>query len=156
MKNRFFNSIFIQSVGTCLGFLFSQPQTYIMIILRTVKGDTSCTSIEQSFVHANCDQRYNLSQFIHLLKKLLCLYTVGFFDQGASRSSSCDELKNFAANILLQLVIEVTYQDLCNWLVTCWEQCIERRDCHYRTSLIRYWGKGSIVDWYKVLGFLYL
>ena len=36
-----------------------------------------------------------------------------------------------------------------------WEPCIERRDCHYRTSPIGYWDKGSTVGWYKVLGFLY-
>ena len=29
-----------------------------------------------------------------------------------------DELKNFAANNLFRLVIEVTYWDPCNWLVT--------------------------------------
>ena len=28
------------------------------------------------------------------------------------------------------------------------------RDYHYKTSPIRYWGKGSIVGWYKVLRFL--
>ena len=31
------------------------------------------------------------------------------------------------------------------------ESCITRRDCHYRTSPIKYWGKGSTVDWYKVI-----
>ena len=67
-----------------------------------------------------------------------------------------DELKNFVANNLLYLVIEVTYSDPCNWLVMYWEPCIERRDCHYITSPIGYWVKGSIVNWYKVLGFLYL
>ena len=29
-----------------------------------------------------------------------------------------DELKNFAANNLFRLVIEVAYSDPCNWLVT--------------------------------------
>ena len=43
-----------------------------------------------------------------------------------------------------------------DWLVTYWELCITRRDCHYRTSPIGYWDKGSAVGWYKVLGFLYL
>ena len=43
-----------------------------------------------------------------------------------------------------------------HWLVTYWELCIERRDCHYITSLIGYWGLGSTVGWYKVLGFFYL
>ena len=30
------------------------------------------------------------------------------------------------------------------------------RDCHYITSPIVYWSKGSTVDWYEVLGFLLL
>ena len=55
-----------------------------------------------------------------------------------------DELKNFAANDLFRLVIEVTYWDPRNWLVTYLEPCIERRDCHYRTSSIGYWGKGLL------------
>ena len=25
------------------------------------------------------------------------------------------------------------------------------KDCYYRTSPIKYWGKGSTVDWYKVI-----
>ena len=69
----------------------------------------------------------------------------------------CDELKNFAANILLKLVSKPrTGIRASNWLVTYWEPCIERRDCHYRTSTIGYWGKGSTVGCFKVLGFLYL
>ena len=67
-----------------------------------------------------------------------------------------DELKNFAANIFLKLVSKPHIGiRTSNQLVTYWELCITRRDCHYRTSLIRYWGKGSTVCWYKVLGFLY-
>ena len=49
------------------------------------------------------------------------------------------------------------YWDQCiDWLVTYWESCIERRDCHYITSSIGYWGKGLTVSWYQVLGFLLL
>ena len=33
---------------------------------------------------------------------------------------------------------------------------MKRRNCHYRISPIGYWGKGSTISWYKVLGFLYL
>ena len=84
------------------------------------------------------------------MKKLLCLFTIGFCNQASSESLSCDELKNFATNNLLKLVIEVAYWDPCNWLVTYWELCIQRRDCHYRTSPIGYWGKSSIVGWFKV------
>ena len=36
------------------------------------------------------------------------------------------------------------------------ELCIETRDCHYITSPIGYWGKGSTIGWYWVLGFLLL
>ena len=51
----------------------------------------------------------------------------------------------------------VTYWDLCiDWLVAYLEPCIERRDCHYITSPIVYWSKGSTVGWYKVLRFILL
>ena len=75
---------------------------------------------------------------VHLsLEKLLCLYTIRFCDQGASWSSSCDELKNFAANIFLKLVSKPRIGiRASNWLVMYWEPCIKRRDCHYRTSLM--------------------
>ena len=42
------------------------------------------------------------------------------------------------------------------WLVTYWDLCIGRSDCCYITSPIGYWGKGSIIGWYLVLGFLLL
>ena len=139
----------------CLSFLFLQPQTYKMIILRTVKVYTSCTSFENSlFKQFVTDDRVCPSS--SLLKKLLCMCTVGFCNQGTSRSSSCDKLKNFAANNLLQLVIEVAYWDPHNQLVTYWKPCITRRYYHYRTSPIGYWGKGSTLGWYKILRFLYL
>ena len=51
-------------------------------------------------------------------------------------------------------MIEVAYWDLRNWLVMYRELCIKRRDCHYRTSPIGYWGKGLTISWYKVLEFL--
>ena len=49
-----------------------------------------------------------------------------------------NELKNFAANNLLQVGVLVTY----------WDSCIERRDCRYNISPIGYWGKGATVGWY--------
>ena len=68
-----------------------------------------------------------------------------------------DELKNFATNIFLKLVSKPrTRIRVTNWLVMFWEPCNKRGDCCYITSLIGYWGKGSIVGWYKVLGFFYL
>ena len=52
-----------------------------------------CATLCKSFSQAYCEP-----------EKLLCLYTVGFCNQGVSWSSSCDKLKNFAANIFLKLV----------------------------------------------------
>ena len=53
-----------------------------------------------------------------------------------------------------QVSDQVAYSYPRNWLVMYWEPCIERRDCHYKTSPIGYWAKGSTIGWYKVLGFL--
>ena len=56
------------------------------------------------------------------------------------------ELKNFAVNIFLKLVSKPrTKIHASNWLVMYWEPCITRRDCYYRTSPIKYWGKDSTV-----------
>ena len=66
----------------------------------------SCTRAQFRKCEEKCDWKPSLPWFFFLLKKLLYLYTVGFCDQATSWSSSCDELKNFAANILLKLVIK--------------------------------------------------
>ena len=58
-----------------------------------------------------------------------------------------DELKNFAANNLFRVVIEVAYWDLGNWLVTYLGAVHQKGNCHYRTSPIGYWGKGLTVGW---------
>ena len=68
-----------------------------------------------------------------------------------------DELKNFAANILLKLVCQSRTGNPCiDWLVMYLEPCIKRRDCHYITSPIGYQGKCSTVGQYQVLEFLLL
>ena len=66
-------------------------------------------------------------------------------------------IEELCSQHLSQVGDQVAYWDPCiYWLVTYCEPCIERRDCHYRTSPIRYWGKSSTISWYKLLGFLYL
>ena len=65
-----------------------------MIVLRAVKVDTSCTSVKQSLF-----KQIVTGDRICPSSSFLC--TVGFYDQASSRSSSCDELKNFATNNLL-------------------------------------------------------
>ena len=91
------------------------------------------------------------------LKKLLRLYVIGFCNQGAYWSSSCGWTEKLRSQHPSQVGMLVTYLDPCiDWLVMYWEPCIEIRDYHYITSPIRYWYKGSTVDWYKVLRFFLL
>ena len=66
------------------------------------------------------------------------------------------ELKNFVANIFLKLVIKSRIGIRAIGYSRTGSRALKRRDCHYKTSPIRYWGKGSTLGWYKVLGFLYL
>ena len=140
----------------CLGFLFSQSQTYKRIILRAVNVDTSCTSVEQSLFKQTVTKDKICPNSSLLCRSCRVCAPQGFVTKHLLDLHHLDELKNFAANNLLQLVIEVEYWDLHNWLVMYWESCITRRDCHYRTSSIGYWDKGSTVGWQKVLGFIYL
>ena len=55
---------------------------------------------------------------LFLLEKLLCICTIGFVTKHLPDLHHMDELKNFVANNLFRLVIEVAYWDLRNWLVT--------------------------------------
>ena len=134
-----------------------------MIILRAVKVFTSCTSVEQSFF--SVEQSFFkqivtgdtvLPYFIVLVKKLLCLCTIGFCDQASSWSSSLrwtEELCSQQPSLVgdwsrvlgsVQLVSHVlgavyqkeklSLQNKSNWVL----------------------GKGWTVGWYKVLGFFYL
>ena len=61
-----------------------------MIVLRAVKRYTSCTSIEQTLFKqiVTGDKVLDLVH-LFLLKKLLCICTVGFCDQESSWSSLC-------------------------------------------------------------------
>ena len=95
---------------------------------------------------------YDLIQFaiVHLsLAEAAASLRQGFCNQGASWSSSSGWIEELFSQHLSQVGVLVTYWDPCiNWLVTHLESCIERRDFHYITSLIVYWGNGSIVGWY--------
>ena len=112
----------------------------------------SCTRVQFHKCEEKCDRKPSLPWFFFLLKKLLCFVYCRIL-----------WLRNFMIFIVWwieelcsQHPSQVAYWDSRNWLVTCWEPCIKRRDCHYRTCPTGYWGKGSIVGWYKVLRFLYL
>ena len=56
-----------------------------MIILRVVKRFASCTSIEKTLFKqiVTGDEVLTLVH-LFLLKKLLCMYTVGFYDEASS------------------------------------------------------------------------
>ena len=100
---QFFELIFNQSMNVCLDFLFSQPETYIRIILRAIKCDTSCTRAQ---FHKCKESITGNLVCLSSSRSYYVLYTVRFCDQATSWSLSCDELKNFATNILLKLVIK--------------------------------------------------
>ena len=95
------------------------------------------------------------------------LYTFGFCNQAKSLAPTLKILLVFlcetAANQLQQsnVCCGVSYVPrfmqkskprigirTSDWLITYWEPCIKMRYCHYRTSLIRYWDKGSTIGWY--------
>ena len=54
---------------------------------------------------------------VHLSLEEVVVYPVGFCDQGVLWSSLCDELKNFAANIILKLVVSHVLGSV-HWLVS--------------------------------------
>ena len=73
-----------------------------MIILRTVKRFASCRSIEKTLIK-QIVTRDEVLALVHLflLKKLMCMYIVGFVTKHLLDFHRADELKNFAANNLL-------------------------------------------------------
>ena len=77
--------IFLESVNVSLSLLFSEPQTYKRIVLRVVKQFTSCRSIEQTlFKQIMTGDEVLALVHLFLLKKLLCMCTVGFCYQASS------------------------------------------------------------------------
>ena len=144
-KFRFLDLFSTHIQAICVGFIFSKPYTYIRIILRALKDDTTWCKV---IIHSNCDWR----QFalVHLsLEEAVEFVRQGFCNQGDFWSLLSGWIEKLYNQHLSQVGVLVTYLDLCiNWLVTYGESCIERRDCHYITSPIAYWGKSSTVSWY--------
>ena len=58
-----------------------------------------------------------------------------------------DELKNFTANNLLSWCLKLRIGICATGQSRTWESCIKKGNCHYKTSPIGYWGKGSAVGW---------
>ena len=84
---------------------------------------------------------------LFLLKKLLCIYTVGFVTKHLLDLHRVDEMKNFAADNLLSWCFEVVYWDPRNCWSHTWESCNRKGNCYYKTSPIGYWGKDSTIGW---------
>ena len=89
----------------------------------------------------------------HSLWRSYCVFTLRILWLRSFLIFIVDELKNFAANNLLQVCgVCHVLGSMYHWLVTYWDSCIELKDCHYNTSLIGYWSKGSTVGWYFGIG----
>ena len=75
----------------CLWAFFSPNPRHIKgFVLRAVKRFTSCTSIEQTlFKQIVTGVKVLALVYLFLLKKLLCMCTVGFCDQASSWPSLC-------------------------------------------------------------------
>ena len=103
--------------------------------LRTVAQKHNCTSVKKSVTKNLVCRSSSFSS-----RSCCVLYTLGFCDQATSWSSSCDELKNFATNILLKLVSHVLGVVHWKWEIATIEQvqlCIGVR---VQLSVgIRYW-----------------
>ena len=89
----------------------------------------------------------------HSLCRSYCVFTLRVLWLKSFLIFIINELKNFAANNLLQVCgVSHVLVSVHHWLVTYWNLCIEWRDCRYNTSPIEYWGKGSTVGWYYEIG----
>ena len=151
---QFFRADFTPICEYMFGFSFL---TTLNIYKDYFKGRHSwCNSIQKFFTSILWTG--NICPSSSFSSKSCCICTSqGFVTKEFRDLHRVDEPKNFAANIFFKLVSKSRTR-ICalNWLVMYWESCIKMRDCHYETSPIKYWGKGSTVGWYKVLRFLYL
>ena len=85
-----------------------------MIILKAIKGDTSYTSVEQSLFE-QIVTGYRICPSSSFLCRSCCVCAPwGFVTKHLLDFHRLDELKNFTANNLLYLVIDVMYWDLRN------------------------------------------
>ena len=112
-KFSFSDLIFGLYLCVCIGFLFSQPQTYIWLISEAVTGENTRRTYAKG------------DRCLILFERSYCVFAPQSFVTKCFLIFIIDEMKNFATSIFFQLVIEVAYQDQCNWLVTYWDSCIK-------------------------------
>ena len=112
--------IFGPSWNICLGFLFSQPQTYIRLILKGRRGFRKCPNS------------------LFSVKKLLCFYAKGFVTKELPDLHFWWSEELCSQHLLQVGGVSHILGSMHHWLVTYWDSCIERKDCCYNTSPIRY------------------
>ena len=95
----FSDLIFDPCLCICIGFLFLQPQTYIRLILEAVTYENTRRT------HAKGDRCLILSE------RSYCVFTPQGFVTKCFLIFIVNEVKNFAANNLLQVGKLVTYQE---------------------------------------------
>ena len=110
----------------------------------------------QLLLHAYCDQRQNCPSSSYSFQKLLHLCAKGFVTKELPNLHYWMNIRtlqptSFSSWCVSHVLRFVHYQS-----VMYWDSCIEWRDCRYITSPIGYWGKGSTIGWYQVLGFFLL
>ena len=116
------NLIFGPCRNICIGFLFSQPQTYIKFILKAV-------------AHAESNL---VTQCLILSERSYCVFTPRVLLSISFLFFIVDELKNFAANNLFKLLKLVTYWDQCTLVSHVLRFVYQEKDCHYNTGPIGY------------------
>ena len=130
-----------------------QNPFYWDLVLKLDKSSTQAVSIDNyeirlfifDYTHipmylSSCRKRPSSS---FSLKKLLRLHAKSFV------TKEFPDLhywwsEELCSQHLLQVVgVSHIMGSMHHWLVSYRDSCIERKDCHYNTSSIRYWGKGS-------------
>ena len=152
-ENHFFRSDFTPIHVQMFGLSFLTTLNIYKDCFRAITANaTQCKSFSQAY----CKPETCLNSSFY--SRSCCVYTLqGFVTKEFRDLHRIDELKNFVANIFLKLVCKphIGIRASIGYSRT-GSRALKRRDCHYRTSPIVYWGKGLIVGQYKVLRFLYL
>ena len=89
------------SLSICVGFFFSQPWTYIRIILRTVTK--WCKVLQKNNPYILWPE-IEFALVHHILYRNYCIFTLRILWPRSFLIFIVDELKNFLANVFLKLV----------------------------------------------------
>ena len=82
----------------------------------------------------------NQAKFLALTLKILLVFLCEAAIYQLQESKGCCGVSHVLG--FMQRSKSCTRIHASDWLIMYWELCNKRRDCHYRTSPIRYWDKG--------------